>query len=62
MALKLLLALGKLYGWGYLHNDIKPDNIGIDYIDGTVSDVFFIDYGLSEEFKKQANEITLSGN
>lgn len=44
---RLISQLDKLHNFGVVHNDIKPDNIIIQYTDNKITNVLFIDFGVS---------------
>jgi serine/threonine protein kinase len=44
---RLISQLDKLHNYGVVHNDIKPDNIIIQYINDKITNVLFIDFGVS---------------
>ena len=44
---RLISQLDKLHNYGVVHNDIKPDNIIIQYINDKIKNVLFIDFGVS---------------
>jgi serine/threonine protein kinase len=44
---RLISQLDKLHNYGVVHNDIKPDNIIIQYVDNKIKNVLFIDFGVS---------------
>lgn len=44
---RLISQLFDLHSYGIIHNDIKPDNIIVQYIDNEIKNVLFIDFGLS---------------
>ena len=46
-------AIENIHKMGYIHNDIKPNNIMIDNLDGLVNGKFkilLIDYGIATKF------------
>jgi serine/threonine protein kinase len=43
---RLISQLEKLHNYGIVHNDIKPDNIIIQYVDNKITNVLFIDFGV----------------
>lgn len=44
---RLISQLDKLHQYGVVHNDIKPDNIIVQYINEQITNVLFIDFGVS---------------
>lgn len=44
---RLISQLDNLHTNGIVHNDIKPDNIIIQYVDNEIKNVLFIDFGVS---------------
>lgn len=44
---RLISQLDNLHSYGIVHNDIKPDNIIIQYVDNEIKNVLFIDFGVS---------------
>jgi serine/threonine protein kinase len=44
---RLISQLDKLHTNGIVHNDVKPDNIIVQYIDNEIKNVLFIDFGVS---------------
>jgi serine/threonine protein kinase len=44
---RLISQLDKLHKYNIIHNDIKPQNIIIQYKDNEITNVLFIDFGLS---------------
>lgn len=44
---RLISQLDHLHTNGIVHNDIKPDNIIIQYVDNEIKNVLFIDFGVS---------------
>jgi serine/threonine protein kinase len=44
---RLTSQLDDLHGAGIVHNDIKPDNIIIQYVNEQIKNVLFIDFGVS---------------
>jgi serine/threonine protein kinase len=44
---RLISQLDDLHGVGIVHNDIKPDNIIIQYVNEQIKNVLFIDFGVS---------------
>jgi len=50
----LLTRLESLHNIGYIHGDIKPDNIVVKE-DKSFEKLSLIDFGLSQQFGKKAN-------
>lgn len=56
LAVKILDTLEYIHSKGYVHNDIKAQNLMIGYGSGKENDVYLVDYGLVSKYHRGENQ------